>query len=61
MNTYYVEHTYPRASRQPVYGCHVQARTQSEALFLALGVAKRDGMKGTPLKTVARIDNSEAA
>lgn len=61
MNTYYVEHTFPKASKLPVYGCYVQARSRSEALFLSLSQAKADGFRGTPTKSVPTIVKSPEA
>ena len=53
MNTYTVDLTYPRTSRQPVYTLDIQAESQSQAIASAKLAAQQDGWKGEPIKVKA--------
>lgn len=59
MILYFVELTYPKASRQPVYCAELEAVTQTEALMSAEAMARRDGWKGAPLKRSCRQVSNE--
>ena len=50
MNTYTVDLTYPRTSRQPVYSIDIQAESSSQAIASAKLAARQDGWKGEPMK-----------
>lgn len=56
---YFVELTYPKASKLPVYFAEVEAVTQAEALLSAEAQARREGWKATPLKRTCRIVSRE--
>lgn len=56
---YFVELTYPKASRLPVYFVEVDAVTQAEAVMLANQQAEREGWKATPLRRTCRIVSRE--
>ena len=51
---YYVELTYPKASRLPVYGLTLDAESKSIAINEATVQAAREGWRGTPKKVTAR-------
>lgn len=52
---YFVELTYPKASKLPVYFVEVEAVTQAEALLSAEAQARREGWRATPLKRTCRV------
>lgn len=56
---YFVELTYPKASKLPVYFCEVEVVTQAEAVLAAEMQAKREGWKATPLKRTCRAVRKE--
>ncbi|WP_430318295.1 hypothetical protein [Pseudomonas nitroreducens] len=51
---YYVELTYPKASRLPVYGLTLEAESNSIAINEATVQAAREGWRGSPKKVTAR-------
>ncbi|WP_017521986.1 hypothetical protein ACQCLI_18290 [Pseudomonas nitroreducens] len=51
---YYVELTYPKASRLPVYGLTLEAASKSIAINEATVQAAREGWRGSPKKVTAR-------
>ena len=53
MNTYTVDLTYARTTRQPVYSLDVQAESSSQAIASAKLAARQDGWKGEPIKAKA--------
>ena len=53
MNTYTVDLTYPRTSRQPVYSIDIQAESSSQAIDSAKLAARQDGWKREPIKAKA--------
>lgn len=59
MNRYFVELTYPKAARLPLYAAEVDAQTQTEAVFIAETQARRDGWKVAPLKRACRLVKAE--
>lgn len=53
MNTYTVDLTYSKTTRQPVYSIDVQAESSSQAIASAKLAARQDGWKGEPIKAKA--------
>lgn len=53
MNTYNVDLTYPKPSRQPVYSITLAAESQSQAIASAQLAARQEGWKGDPIKAKA--------
>ncbi|WP_275628980.1 hypothetical protein [Pseudomonas sp. 273] len=51
---YYVELTYPKTLRLPVYGITLEAVSKSQAITEATIEAARDGYRGSPKKVTAR-------
>lgn len=55
MNTYEIDLTYPKASRQPVYSIRLDAHSSSQAEHAAKMAAVQEGWKGQALKVKVRI------
>ena len=53
MNTYTVDLTYSKTTRQPVYSLDIQAESKSQAIARAKLAAQQDGWKGEPVKVRA--------
>ena len=53
MNTYTVDLTYSKTTRQPVYSLDIQAESQSQAIARAKLAAQQDGWKGEQVKVKA--------
>lgn len=51
---YYVELTYPKSLRLPVYGITLHAVSKSQAITEATIEAGREGYRGAPKKITAR-------
>ncbi|MBD9671612.1 hypothetical protein IB275_13600 [Pseudomonas sp. PDM21] len=58
---YYVELTYPKALRLPVYGITLEAVSKSQAITEATIEAGREGYRGSPKKVTARQLQEAAA
>ena len=53
MNTYTVDLTYSKTTRQPAYSIDIVAESSSQAIASAKLAARQDGWKGEPIKAKA--------
>ena len=61
LKRYFVQLTYPKATRQPVYCTELTATTEAEAVLQAETDARCDGWTGSSLKWTCRLVAKEHA